>query len=198
MKTFRWWGHPREPAHECRDSLNVLQLRLESTLWLAGAAVSDPLVPSVCARRCPTSRLDRRHEWLHADDVHDTREIVGEHMQRHLGGNLRQALHQKVRRTHPHLERAEGALDRLTTHAHRLRVLIETLLHSVEQVFVLPSRDASLGSRRALRFKRATRAGRRPIAAQCSASFYRVQLLARGTAVDILRRHEVVLAEAAI
>jgi len=58
-------------------------------------------------------------------------------------------------------------LDHLTTHAHRLRVLIETLLHSFEQMFVLPSRDASLGSRRALRFERATRACRRPIAAQC-------------------------------
>ena len=100
------------------------------------------------------SRLDRRDEGLHPEDVHDPREIVGEHMQGHLGRNLRQTLHQKVRRPHPHLERAEWVLDRLTAHAHRLRVLIETLLHSFEQVFVLPSRDASLGSRRALRFER--------------------------------------------
>jgi hypothetical protein len=32
------------------------------------------------------SRLDRRHEWLHTDDVHHPREIVREDMQRHLGG----------------------------------------------------------------------------------------------------------------
>ncbi len=39
------------------------------------------------------SRLDRRDERLHAEDVHDPGEIVGEHVQGHLGGNLRQALH---------------------------------------------------------------------------------------------------------
>ncbi len=77
-------------------------------------------------------------------------------MQGHLGRNLRQALHQKVRRTHPHLERAERMLDRLTALAHCLRVRIETLLHSFEQVFVLPSRNAPLGSLRALGFERAT------------------------------------------
>ena len=45
--------------------------------------------------------------------------FVGEHVQGHLGGNLRQALHLKVSRTHPHLERTEGMLDCLTAHAHR-------------------------------------------------------------------------------
>ena len=80
------------------------------------------------------SRLDRRDEGLHAEDVHGPREIVGEHVQGHLGGNLRQALHQKVRCTHPHLERTEGMLDCLAAHAHRLRVLIETLLHSFKHV----------------------------------------------------------------
>jgi hypothetical protein len=34
----------------------------------------------------------------HAHDVHDAREIVGEDVQRHLGGDLRQTLHQEVRR----------------------------------------------------------------------------------------------------
>jgi len=49
-----------------------------------------------------------------------------------------------VRRAHPHLERAEGMLDRLTALAHCLRVLIETLLHSFEQVVsCLPSRDCA-------------------------------------------------------
>jgi hypothetical protein len=54
------------------------------------------------------SPLDRRDERLHAEDVHNSGEIVGEHVQGHLGGNLRQALHQKGRRTHPHLERRAG------------------------------------------------------------------------------------------
>jgi hypothetical protein len=30
-----------------------------------------------------------RHERLDADDVHDAREVVGQHVQRHLGGNPR-------------------------------------------------------------------------------------------------------------
>jgi len=43
-------------------------------------------------------------------------------------------------------------LGRLTAHAHRLRVRIETLLHRFEYMFVLPARDAALRSWRALRF----------------------------------------------
>jgi hypothetical protein len=50
-----------------------------------------------------SSRLDRREKWFDTDDVHHTREVVGEDVQRHLGRHLRQRLHQKVRRTHPHL-----------------------------------------------------------------------------------------------
>src|SRR5207244_6515468 len=112
--------------------------------------------------------------------------------------------HQKVRRAHPHLERAEGMLDRLTALAHCLRVLIETLLHSFEQVFVLPSRDAPLWSLGTLRFERAARACRRPIAAQrLAVLLVRItigQLLARRAAVDILRRslNKVLIAEEAI
>ena len=53
-------------------------------------------------------RPDRCHQWLDADDVHDARQIVGEHVQCHLAGNLRQRLHQKVRRAHPHLQCTEG------------------------------------------------------------------------------------------
>src|SRR5580693_428735 len=35
---------------------------------------------------------DRRDKRLDAHDVHDAREVIGEHVQGHLGGNLRQAL----------------------------------------------------------------------------------------------------------
>jgi hypothetical protein len=47
-------------------------------------------------------------------------------------------------RAHPHLERAEGMLHRLTAPAHRLRVLIETPLHGFDHVLVFPSRNAPL------------------------------------------------------
>jgi len=59
-------------------------------------------------------------------------QIVGEHVQRHLGGDLGQTLHQEVRRPHPHLQRAKGMFGRLATLAHRLRVPVEALLHSLQ------------------------------------------------------------------
>ena len=43
-----------------------------------------------------------------------------------------------MRRTHPHLERAEGMLSRLAAQAHRLWVLIETLLPT-EDVYRCPA-----------------------------------------------------------
>ena len=97
-------------------------------------------------------------------------QIVGEHAQRHLGGNLRQRFHQEVRRPHPHLERAEGMRDRFAARAHGLGIFIEPLLRRFENGLVLPSRyTAALGSFRA--FKRALRAGIRPISPQRFAIF---------------------------
>jgi hypothetical protein len=81
-------------------------------------------------RLCP----HHRHEWLNTDDVYYAREIIGEHVQCHLGGYLRQALHQKVRGAHPHLQRRERMLGCLAPLAHRLGVLIETLLRGFEHV----------------------------------------------------------------
>src|SRR5262245_22657936 len=52
--------------------------------------------------------LDGGHQRLNAHDVHDAGEIVGEYVQRHLGGDLGQTLHQEVRRPHPHLQRGKG------------------------------------------------------------------------------------------
>ena len=72
------------------------------------------------------SCADCREERLYPNDIHDAREIVGEHVQGHLGRNLGQSLHQKVGCSHPHLERAERMLGGLAAHAHRLRVRIET------------------------------------------------------------------------
>jgi hypothetical protein len=90
------------------------------------------------------------HERLNTDDVHYAREIIGELVQCHLGGDLLQALHQKVRGSHPHLQRRERMLSCLAPLAHRLRVLIETLLHGFEHVFLFPSLNAPLRSVRAL------------------------------------------------
>jgi hypothetical protein len=54
-------------------------------------------------------------------DVHDAREIVGKHVQGHLGGHAWQRLHQEVGSSHPGLDRPEGMLDPLTPLAHLQR-----------------------------------------------------------------------------
>ena len=54
-----------------------------------------PILP---VRLCP----DRCNERLDAHDVHHAGNVVGQHMQCHFGSNLRQALHQEVRRPHSH------------------------------------------------------------------------------------------------
>jgi hypothetical protein len=82
---------------------------------------------------------------LNTHNVHNAREIVGEHVQRHLGSYLRQALHQKVRCAHAHLERRERMLRRLASLAHRLRILVQTLLNGFEHMLVLPSGNAPYG-----------------------------------------------------
>jgi hypothetical protein len=43
-------------------------------------------------------------------------------------------------------------LDRLTARAHGLRIFVEPFLHGLDNLLVLPSRDATLPSRRALSF----------------------------------------------
>src|SRR5262249_45157255 len=90
------------------------------------------------------------------------------------------------------------------THAHRLRVLIETLLHGFEQVFVFSSCDPAFVTCRAARFEGTARTCRRPIATQRLAVFLvRVpvgQLLTCRAAVDILcgQIDEILLAEPAV
>src|SRR5947207_15966219 len=85
-------------------------------------------------------------------------------------------------------------LDCLAAHAHRLRVLIETLLHRFEHVLVVPSRDSPLGPCRTPGFERAARACRRPVAAQrLAVLLVRItigQLLARRAATIVVYRRK--------
>jgi hypothetical protein len=46
-------------------------------------------------------RPHRGNQRRDAQDVHDAGEIVGEHVQRHLGAHAFQRLHQEVGRAHP-------------------------------------------------------------------------------------------------
>src|SRR6185503_5953376 len=99
---------------------------------------------------CP----DRCDERFDADDVHHPRQIVGEHGEGHLGGDLRQGFRQEVGGAHPRLHRAEWMLDGLAALTHLLRVLIEPALDGLEDMFMLPAWDPALAARRALWFER--------------------------------------------
>jgi hypothetical protein len=81
----------------------------EPTLAHAWGPLSD-LNGHTMRKRHEPSGPDCYQKRLDTDDVHHAREIVGEHVQRHLSCYLRQRLHQKVRRPHPHLQRGERML----------------------------------------------------------------------------------------
>ena len=68
---------------------------------------------------------------MDAHHVHDAGEVVGQHVQRHLGGNPWQRLHQEVCGSHPGFDRAEGSFvvradgDERFAEAVRKKLLLE-------------------------------------------------------------------------
>ena len=105
---------------------------------------------------------------------------------------------------HAGFHRAERMLDRLATLAHGLWVCIKALLHGVEQMLMLPSRNPPLRPGRALRFERAILTGVGPVTPYPLAIFLASeaiwQLLSSWTAIGVLlwQIDKVLLAEAAI
>jgi hypothetical protein len=97
--------------------------------------------------------------------IYDVHQIVGEHAQRHFAPDLRQRLHQEVRRAHPHLKRTEGMLNCFASAAHGLGILIQSPLHRFENALVLPSCDPAFFGCDALIFDCAGLAGAGPVAA---------------------------------
>src|ERR1700704_3534477 len=102
--------------------------------------------------------LDCRHERSSSEDLHRSFHVVGKYMQAHLGTHARQRLCQEVRRSHPRFEGAERMLDGLASYSGSARCSVESLLHSIEYVLVLPSTDAPIFTGRTLRFNRTARA----------------------------------------
>jgi hypothetical protein len=94
------------------------------------------------------SGRDRRHQRLDADDVHDARQIVGEHVQCHLAGNL-SAASSSGSASRPSAS-SVCRRDRLAPLTHGVRIFVEPLLHGLDNLLVLPPRDATLFARRAL------------------------------------------------
>src|SRR5512133_4096449 len=112
----------------------------------------------------PVSGRDRSDQRLGPDDIHDPRQIIDVDGESHLGSYFWKRFGEEVCRSHAGLHRAERMLDRLATLAHGLWVCIKALLHSFEQMLMLPSRNPPLWPCRALRFKRTILTGCGPIA----------------------------------
>lgn len=149
-------------------------------------------------------RHDRSHQRLDPNDVHDPRQIIGQDRESHLGGYFSERFGQEVCRSHTGLHRAERMLDRLATQAHGLWVCIKALLHSLEQMLMLPSWNPPLWPCRALRFERTILTGCGPVAPQHLAVLLARkaiwQLLPGWTAIGVLlwQIDKVLFAEAAI
>src|SRR5262245_31749843 len=94
--------------------------------------------------------------------------------------------------------------DSLATLAHRLWVCVKALLHSLEQILMLPPRNSPLWPGCALRFERTILTGCGPVASQHFAVFFVCiairQLLPGWTAIGILlwQIDKVLLTEAAV
>src|SRR5262245_31310970 len=94
-------------------------------------------------------------------------------------------------------------LDRLAASTHRIRIFVQARLHGIDNVLVLPTRDAALRSLRALSLQRAGAARVGPVAVQ-DQSFFLIrgmvgELLAGRTNVNVPRSHvaKILLAKAA-
>src|SRR5258705_12661388 len=110
------------------------------------------------------SGCNRSDQRLDSDDVHDPCQIIGQDRECHFSGYFWKRFSHEVRRPHAGLHGAERMLDRLATHAHGLWICIKALLHSFEQMLMLPSWNPPLWPCRALRFKRTILAGCGPVA----------------------------------
>jgi hypothetical protein len=110
-------------------------------------------------------------KWFDTEDAHYAREVVGEHVQRHLSRHFGQRLHQKVRRPHPHFQRAKRMLDRLATSTHCIWISVQARLNSIDNILVLPPLDATLRSLRALSLQRAGAARVGPVAVKDQSIF---------------------------
>src|SRR5258706_9862227 len=114
-----------------------------------------------------SSGLQHPQHLANAEYPHHALDVVSKHMKTHFRTYTWQSLRQEVRSTHPHLERTERMLHRPAAHSHAVGGAIQSVLHCLENGFVLPTRDAPIFTGRALRFDRAARTSRGPIFINC-------------------------------
>jgi hypothetical protein len=107
---------------------------------------------------------DRSHQGLAPDDVHDPCQVIGQDRESQLGGYFWKRFGEEVGRPRAGLHRGERMLDRLATYTHGLGRGIKALVHSFEQMLMLPTWNPPFRSCRTLRFNRTILTGCGPIA----------------------------------
>lgn len=78
--------------------------------------------------------------------------------------HIRQCPFEEVCCTHPGFDRAESMLNRLPSRSHGIRSLIQSGLHRIQNVFMLPARHLAMWAWRALLLEAAVLAIVRPVA----------------------------------
>lgn len=97
----------------------------------------------LCASRAFWSAAypSQGHEMLFDAHTHQAQlalEILGEHMQAHLGAHPVERSGEELGGAHPRLQRVERVLDRLTADSNHLGRLIEATLHCLEHCLMPP------------------------------------------------------------
>jgi len=90
-----WWSRPE-----------LTVLALQSREGNLGPSPERPWQAPLGAQQS-----HRFHRLVHPEQVDDSLEVVGEHLQAHLGAHILQSAREEVRRPHPLLQSSEHMLD---------------------------------------------------------------------------------------
>ena len=102
---------------------------------------------------------DHFHEIRNAENIDNSPQVVGQHVQAHFRPHMFKGLHQEVSRPHPELERTEDMLNGTPSLFHLPRISVQTILHCIQNAFMLPSPDPPFLASGALCFQRTLAAG---------------------------------------
>jgi hypothetical protein len=108
-----------------------------------------------CERKRELSSSHCYHERRDSEDLHRAFHVVGKNVQAHLGTDAWNRLCQEMSCSHPGFNRAERVLGGLATYSRGLQSAIQSLLHFIEDILVLPACNAPIIASRALGFDRA-------------------------------------------
>ena len=124
-----------------RHAIRALKFDTPNMRYPDIANATKPLGASACCQ------LHGFYRSRYAKYVHDAFQVVGQHVEAHLGTHPPERSRQEVCGTHPVFERAEDMFDRTSTDGHRVGLPVESPLHRFKYIFVLPSSDPAIVAR---------------------------------------------------